>query len=222
MQGDAADLATLARGGSLSFVGSAAGALLSMGLVFVISWGLGADDGGAFFEAIALLQHRDHHGHPRRGHRAVAVHGPLSRDRRPHGTRPAAGRRPRTGLRHGRDRRSHRDGPCAVDRNVARGREPRRRDSGDGARARRVRPHWRAQPGRVGRHQGLRNDAAHRCGRAGRPAPPPTRARGRSDHRRVERDMARPWLGSRCRRVAGTRRRLAASALASSRPAGGS
>ena len=54
MQGDAADLATLARGGSLSFAGSAAGALLSMGLVFVISWGLGADDGGAFFEAIAL------------------------------------------------------------------------------------------------------------------------------------------------------------------------
>jgi O-antigen/teichoic acid export membrane protein len=54
MQREATDLATLARGGSLSFAGSAAGALLSMGLVFVITWGLGADDGGAFFEAIAL------------------------------------------------------------------------------------------------------------------------------------------------------------------------
>ncbi|MCP4967352.1 MAG: oligosaccharide flippase family protein [bacterium] len=51
----AADAATLARGGSLSLIGGVAGALLSMALIFVVTWGLGAEDGGAFFEAIALF-----------------------------------------------------------------------------------------------------------------------------------------------------------------------
>ncbi len=49
------DASTLAKGSSLSLFGSVAGALVNMGLVFVITRGLGADDGGAFFEAIALF-----------------------------------------------------------------------------------------------------------------------------------------------------------------------
>jgi len=54
MHREPSDLSTLARGGSLSFAGSAAGALLTMAFVFVVTLGFGADDGGAFFEAIAL------------------------------------------------------------------------------------------------------------------------------------------------------------------------
>lgn len=50
-----ADATTLAKGGSLSLFGSAAGAALSMALLFVVTLGLGADDAGAFFEAIALF-----------------------------------------------------------------------------------------------------------------------------------------------------------------------
>ncbi len=49
------DLVTLARGGTLSFFGSAAGAVLSMALLLVLTWGLGADEAGAFFEAIAAF-----------------------------------------------------------------------------------------------------------------------------------------------------------------------
>lgn len=49
------DLETLARGGSLSFFGSAIGAALAMALLLVITWGLGADEAGAFFEAMALF-----------------------------------------------------------------------------------------------------------------------------------------------------------------------
>jgi len=51
----AADLTTLAKGGSLSLAGSAGGALLVMGLIFVVTVGLGAGEAGAFFEAIALF-----------------------------------------------------------------------------------------------------------------------------------------------------------------------
>lgn len=49
------DLAILARGGSLSFVGSALGAVLAMALVVVLTWTLGAAEAGAFFESMALF-----------------------------------------------------------------------------------------------------------------------------------------------------------------------
>lgn len=49
------DLTTLARGGSLNLVGSAVGAVLAMGLLLVVTWGLGADEGGAFFETLAMF-----------------------------------------------------------------------------------------------------------------------------------------------------------------------
>ena len=49
------DTAVLAKGSSLSLFGSAGGAALTLALVFVVTWGLGADEGGVFFEAIALF-----------------------------------------------------------------------------------------------------------------------------------------------------------------------
>jgi O-antigen/teichoic acid export membrane protein len=49
------DLATLARGGMLTMVGSIASSLLGFALVVVITRGLGAARGGALFEAIALF-----------------------------------------------------------------------------------------------------------------------------------------------------------------------
>lgn len=49
------DLSSLARGGSLNLVGSAGGAVLSMGLVYVVARGLGSATGGALFQAIALF-----------------------------------------------------------------------------------------------------------------------------------------------------------------------
>ena len=52
---DGDDLATLARGGSLNLFGSAFGAVLAMGLLLAVTWGLGADEGGAFYEAIAMF-----------------------------------------------------------------------------------------------------------------------------------------------------------------------
>lgn len=49
------DAADLARGSSVSLLGSVAGALLSMALIYVVTSGLGADNGGVFFEAIAFF-----------------------------------------------------------------------------------------------------------------------------------------------------------------------
>ncbi len=51
----ASDATSLARGSSLSLLGSVGSAVLSMVLIFVITWGLGTDDSGAFFEAIAFF-----------------------------------------------------------------------------------------------------------------------------------------------------------------------
>lgn len=48
------DLSSLARGGSWNLLGSAGGALLSMALVVVVARGMGAAEGGALFEVIAL------------------------------------------------------------------------------------------------------------------------------------------------------------------------
>ncbi len=53
--GQSGDLTTLARGGSLNLVGSGVGALLALGLLAVVTKGLGADAGGALFEAIAMF-----------------------------------------------------------------------------------------------------------------------------------------------------------------------
>jgi O-antigen/teichoic acid export membrane protein len=51
----ASDATSLARGSSLSLLGSVGSAVLSMVLILVVTWGLGTDDGGAFFEAIAFF-----------------------------------------------------------------------------------------------------------------------------------------------------------------------
>jgi O-antigen/teichoic acid export membrane protein len=50
-----ADATNLARGSSLSLFGGVAGAVLATALVLVVTWGLGADAGGAFFEVVALF-----------------------------------------------------------------------------------------------------------------------------------------------------------------------
>src|SRR5438105_4533424 len=50
------DLSTLARGGTLNFVGAVCGGLFSFLLVIVVTRGLGKPKAGAFFEAMALFQ----------------------------------------------------------------------------------------------------------------------------------------------------------------------
>ncbi len=52
---NSADAAHLARGSSLSLFGGVAGAVLATAMILVVTWGLGADEGGAFFEVIALF-----------------------------------------------------------------------------------------------------------------------------------------------------------------------
>jgi O-antigen/teichoic acid export membrane protein len=55
MNDSRADLATVAKGGTLNFVGAASNALLGFALILVVTRGVSRDAAGIFFESIALL-----------------------------------------------------------------------------------------------------------------------------------------------------------------------